>query len=344
MAVDKRGKLVLTYFIISVLLCVSALAHVGYVAEDWSMSGPDANFLESALTPVNIALIIITILAVLLAYYITINTKLYDMCCHVAKRAHTYTPLISWMLRLSLGIALIGAGIDQKLISPLGDASAGIATLQIALGFMLMAGFLTPFAAAASALIYLCGLSTNLYYLGNLEFFAACIAVIAIADWHPGVDHLLGLKYFKAHAKTFVPLILRLGIGIAMLYLAVFEKFMNPLVTETVVYKYALDAAIPVSPAMWVLSTGVIEIAVGLCLLIGLFTRTTSIITFFVLSTTFFYFGEDVYSHITLFAIMSVLVVTGGGKYSLDHLFDPAERELTEKDHQYSHFWRIKIQ
>lgn len=52
--------------------------------------------------------------------------------------------------------------------------------------------------------------------------------------------------------------------------------------------------------------------------MLGLFTRVSAGIAFIVLSLSFFYFGEDVSSHITLFGILSVLFVTQGGAWSLD--------------------------
>jgi hypothetical protein len=35
----------------------------------------------------------------------------------------------------------------------------------------------------------------------------------------------------------------------------------------------------------------------------------------------FFYFGKEVYSHVTLFSLLSVLFVTGRGKISIDSIF-----------------------
>ena len=69
---------------------------------------------------------------------------------------------------------------------------------------------------------------------------------------------------------------------------------------------------------MWVLSTGIIEFIIGLTLVLGAYTRLASAIAFAVLSLSFFYFGEDVASHITLFGILSVLFITQGGKVSVD--------------------------
>jgi uncharacterized membrane protein YphA (DoxX/SURF4 family) len=67
-----------------------------------------------------------------------------------------------------------------------------------------------------------------------------------------------------------------------------------------------------------VLSAGAVECLVGILLVLGFKTRLISAIAFAILTLSFFFFGEDVYSHITLFGILSVLFVSGAGKMSVD--------------------------
>jgi uncharacterized membrane protein YphA (DoxX/SURF4 family) len=69
---------------------------------------------------------------------------------------------------------------------------------------------------------------------------------------------------------------------------------------------------------MWVLSAGLIELAVGLALLLGWHTRTAAAIAFIVLSASFFYFSESVYSHVTLFATLSIIFILGAGSHGID--------------------------
>ena len=76
-----------------------------------------------------------------------------------------------------------------------------------------------------------------------------------------------------------------------------------------------MTAAIPVSGAMWVLSAGIIELAVGLLLIIGFRPRLVSAVAFLVLTASFFFFKEAVYSHITLFGTLSVVFASGGKKF-----------------------------
>jgi uncharacterized membrane protein YphA (DoxX/SURF4 family) len=99
-----------------------------------------------------------------------------------------------------------------------------------------------------------------------------------------------------------------------------------PHVSELVVQKFALTQYIPVSAAMWVFAVGMIELVVGVLLLIGFQVRLVSIITFTILIVTFFFFKEDVYSHVTLFGTLSVLMITGAGPLSLDRIRYPQTR------------------
>ncbi|MCA9050447.1 MAG: DoxX family protein, partial [Planctomycetaceae bacterium] len=112
--------------------------------------------------------------------------------------------------------------------------------------------------------------------------------------------------------------VLRLAMGFTMIWLAVTEKALNPRVSEAVVIDFGLESVIPVSSAMWVFSVGVIELAVGLVLVLGLFTRTFAFIAFVVLTLSFFYFKEDVAGHVTFFGTLLIMMITGAGQGSLD--------------------------
>jgi uncharacterized membrane protein YphA (DoxX/SURF4 family) len=321
------GKL---FFIIGILFLSFqfSFSHVGYVvpeSEREKFAGSDLNFLFRALKdPFNVLLIFLTIVLVLFIYFLLKRNKLFmNYVDNIEKKAESYYELTSWMLRLGLGIAFIGAGIAKVLISPLLSISSPFPFLEILLGFLFLLGFLLTPAILISIILFLFALSKNFYLLGNLEVLASLIALLILSQPKPGLDDLLGVPSFLSlkSLKDFVPLILRIGIGGAMMFLAVYEKFLNPHLSEIVVHNYHLTSIIPVSPEMWVLSAGIIEFLVGLFLFLGFKTRLASAVAFVVLSLSFFYFGEEVYSHVTLFSVLSVLFVTGGGKISIDNTF-----------------------
>lgn len=302
-----------------------AEAHVRYLIDEQTadkVSGSDYSFLLNAITdPKNLALITWTIAGLILIIIASTKIKiLKNKLKLISEKADSYLVFTPWMLRLSLGIALIGSGSAMNLISPALPGYEVFSTIQVFLGFLVMAGFLVVPASISAIAIYVYAIFQDIYIIGNLDFLAVAIALLVLDNEKPGLDDLLGMPKISpfCHFKKFVPFILRLGIGGAMMYLAIYEKILNPHLSELIVLGFNLQNVIPVSTEMWVFSAGVIEFIIGLFLALGAFTRINSAIAFVVLSLSFFYFGEDVASHITLFGILSVLFVTEGGKLSLD--------------------------
>lgn len=318
-----------TYSLVISALVISSLpnaahAHVRYLVAD-PVVGADWNFLFSALSdPLNIGLIIGTIVVLVIATFAAYRIP---MCRReltvIRNNADSYMPLTPWMLRLSIGIALIGAGVADVLVSPVLTIASGLLSFaQVLLGFMLLTGFLVMPAAFAALVLFLTAVFQDWYVLGNLDFAAIALALLILDNERPGIDDIIGMPNMSPirSLKAFVPLILRIGVGGAMIFLALFEKVFNPRMSEDIVVNFGLIDVIPVSPEMWVLSAGVIELAIGILILVGLRVRFIATVAFVVLGLSFFYFNEAVWSHITLFGALSVLFVTRGGKWSIDHL------------------------
>lgn len=313
----------------TILLPISIVsAHVRYlVGNEYVVknSGTDYPYLLSVFEEnINIILMVVTLLVAVIVWLLFKKQPVCRNACNkVAERADSYTVFIPWMLRLSLGIALIGSGISGYLISPALSGVDIYSSLQIFIGFLIMAGFMVIPATAVAIFLYIQGIMMDPYIFGNLDFAMTALALLVLDNEKPGLDHLLGFpKMSPLRAlKKLAPLILRIGIGGSMIYLAIYEKLLNPHISEIVVNDFGLLNVIPVSAQMWVFSAGIIELLIGLLLLFGYYTRVSAAIAFVVLSLSFFYFNEDVASHITLFGILSALFVTRGGWLSLDYLF-----------------------
>jgi len=313
---------------IPVLLLLALLpivsAHVGYVLppEDITANaGGDALWLMQPLwNPLYLSLMIGTIIVALGVYFlVSRNERFRDWASGLEAWSGTYTEFLPWIARLGLGIVLIGAGTGGVLLSPAAPVAL-FNVIQILLGFLLLAGLLTGIITWLVLALYAYGVFLHPYLLGNLDIAALCVAILAFGSSRPGIDDLFGLRFFGAlsRLRAYAPTILRVGIGVAFAFLAVYEKLLNPHLSELVVQRYELMGVIPVTAAMWVLAAGLIELAVGVALFVGLRTRLFAAIAFGVLSLSFFYFSEAVYSHITLFATLSILFVTGGGPLSID--------------------------
>jgi uncharacterized membrane protein YphA (DoxX/SURF4 family) len=319
----RKAKYLL--LVVALFITNTTHAHVRYLIDEETVdefSGTNFDFLLDAIRdPKNIALMIWTIAATIILIFACMKVKLLkNKLRSISEKADSYLIFTPWMLRLALGIALIGSGASMNLISPALYGYTGFGTIQILLGFLIMAGFLVIPASLAAIGVYIYALFQDVYILGNLDFLAVAVALLVLDNERPGLDDLLGMPKISpfSNFKKFVPLILRIGIGGAMIYLALYEKIFNPNLSELIVIGFNLQNVVPVSVEMWVLSTGLIELLIGVMLILGMFTRIVSAIAFIVLSLSFFYFGEDVASHITLFGILAVLFITEGGKVSID--------------------------
>jgi len=331
---DTHGRLSPLFFLLCFITIATitmsstfVAAHVGYVLtkeEFQEAKGQDMQFLNQAMTVTYILLAIITLIFSVGLYFLVpkipfVKKKLLAM----EQRLESYEEFLPWIARLGVGIALIGAGSSSVLVSPTLPASM-FGTAQIFLGFLLLAGLATPIAALGVVVIYFIALTHSSYLIGNLDLLTLTIAIIILGNGRPGLDDIFSFTTINFEkCKKYTPLVLRLGIGIAMCYLAVYEKLLNPHTSALVVQNFNLMNVIPVSTPMWVTAAGIVELAVGLALLVGFRTRLFSAIAFLVISLSFFYFGEQVYSHITLFATLSALFITGSGKWSIDALITP---------------------
>ncbi len=314
----------LPLWVTAIFIPTTAFAHVGYVvkAEEAHQNfGIDFPYLLEPLHHSgNLALMLGTIILCSALYFFlsrkNTNPKFKKAVQHLIQKAKTYENLTPWIMRLSLGIALIGAGTTATLISPLLGNFPEFSLLQNITGFLLLTGFLLTPATLLAMALFIIALSKNIYLLGGLDFLALAIALLISADPKPGIDDLIGIPFASPLKKLrpWIPFILRIGIGGSMIFLALYEKILNPHFSALVVKAYHLNQIIPVSTQMWVLSVGLIELALGFAIVIGFKTRLFAIIAFMVLTVTFFFFKEAVHPHVTLFGTLSLLIIVTQNK------------------------------
>jgi uncharacterized membrane protein YphA (DoxX/SURF4 family) len=256
-----------------------------------------------------------------------------------------YDDLVPWMLRLSLGLPILGAGFTgYRFAPPLAFdpvANPALRVLLIGVGFCLLVGLATRIVATAGLVLYLATLLANPIALLALEYLPGLLAIVVLGGGRPSADHILqsvagteGTLYGRVdpvhHIKRwlddrtrpyvpYVPVVLRVGLGVAFVYLGVTQKLADPGPGLAVVEKYDLTAVVPVDPGVWVLGAGLVETAVGLALVAGLFTRATATVGFLMLTLTLFGLPDDpVLAHVTLFGMTSALFTLGGGPGSVD--------------------------
>jgi len=322
------------------------LAHVSYVVDPEklkSLAGTDWDFLLSPLRDsFYITLILGTVALTLLLFILGERVASFRNACRgMHNRFLLYRSFVPLILRTSLGIALIVAGTKQAIYLPNvpGDA---VSTIEVMLGFCLVIGFFVRPCGIGALAIFFYGLYTSHYLLGTMESAAAALLVAAYGADKPSADDVLQVdllgempepiwKILREHVGP----LLRLGLGATMIWLAITEKVFMPRVSEAVVIDFKLESVIPVSSAMWVFTVGVLELAVGLLLVVGFFTRTWSIVAFLLLTLSFFYFKEEVAGHVTFFGVLMVLMITGAGRFSLDSLIAHRTRQVVGTDSPY---------
>ncbi|MFB6251228.1 MAG: DoxX family protein [Halobellus sp.] len=326
----------------------SAVAHVDYVTEETTPGTVGELFAAVFSSPLALALLGgggIAVVAATLGY-LRFSGSLQDI--EVARRTlASYRPYLPWMLRLSIGLPLVGAGFAGYLFSPSVPASARL--LQVGIGFLLLFGLATRLTALAGLLTYgwaLSGQFPELLLAG--EYVAGFLGIFIVGPGQPSADMMLRrmvategtiLSRFQGLpkpedllsaiglTKAAAPLSIRAFLGANFIYLGVVQKWLQPTQAAAVVTKYDLTAVVPVSPELWVFGAGLTEAAVGVLLLTGTLTRGAAAAAFLILTTTLFGLPDDpVLAHITLFGLSSALMVTGGGRFSIDATVVPAIR------------------
>jgi uncharacterized membrane protein YphA (DoxX/SURF4 family) len=186
------------------------------------------------------------------------------------------------------------------------------------------------------------------------EYVAGFLAILVVGPGQPSADMLLQrlvvtdgtlLSRFRGVdtpgdllarvgvGRESAPVFLRVFLGLNFLYLGVSQKWLEPGQAAAVVEKYELVSVIPVSPELWIFGAGLVEAAVGVAFVTGTFTRGAAAAGFVLLTTTLFGLPDDpVLAHVTLFGLSSALMVTGGGRFSLDTSIVPALRRRLDPE------------
>ncbi|HEX3218776.1 MAG TPA: DoxX family protein [Candidatus Limnocylindria bacterium] len=246
-------------------------------------------------------------------------------------RAEGYWPFVPWMLRLSGGLLLLGAGTTRVLFAP-DVAPEGLPYILLtAIGFFLLLGVGVRVAAAAGLVIYAIGLWIQPALVEIWDVTGALAAVVVAGAGRPSLDDLLrttvrtppdpsrDAETEVARHHDLVALIVRLGLGGSLLASGVVDKLLVYNRALDTVAHYHLTSVIPVDPGMWVIGAALVESGLGLVIIAGLLTRASAILAFLVLTLALFGLPDDpVIAHVGLFGLSSVLVVTGGGRWSVD--------------------------
>lgn len=324
-------------------LLTRALAHIQYVTDDAGAPVRAVEFAVRVLSRPSNALLFggVGLLGGLgLLAYLWLRPTIPDLAV-LRETLRDYTDLVPWMLRLAMGLPLVGAGFAGYYFSPV--VQGGPRLLLLGLGFFLLFGLATRLTAAVALVAYLVGLARNPGMLLAMEYVPGLLAILVLGPGRPSADHMLGRilvadgtylgrlglvsKPMGLAAAVFDPVtdyaatIARVGLGVTFVYLGLVEKLAAPGRALLVVQKYDLTAVVPVDPGAWVLGAGLAEIALGTLLIAGLATRAVAAAAFVVFTLTMFGLPDDpVLAHVTMFGLASAVFTLGSGPLALDRL------------------------
>jgi len=323
----------------------SAAAHVEYVTPGGDPIPVLPWLIDALTTPFILAVLIGGFLATVagLAGYLYIRPFPADIAAF-RQAMDDYEDLLAWLLRLSMGMPMIAAGFEGYLFSPAVELPypTALRLFGISVGFFLLFGLATRVTAVWALFVYLVALPYHPQLLLAFEYIPGLLAVALVGGGRPSADAVIARMadddktvysdfdpFYRRVAVPFAerirpyteltPVILRVGIGIAFIYLGITQKLMRPGDALAVVDHYNLTAVVPVAPELWVIGAGLTEALVGVMLIAGAFTRGFSLVAFGLFTTTLFGLPDDpVVAHISLFGLVSALLITGGGRYSVD--------------------------
>lgn len=263
----------------------------------------------------------------------------------VQRALEGYRPVVPLLLRLSVGIPLVGGvlgGYYFTPVVPLSQMGAGpvVRTALIGIGFCIIVGVLVRPAALAGLGAYLLGLAGDPAFLLASEYLAGFTVLLLLGAGAPSASHVLEtvattegstlgrfaplwrvrrlLDTLLAPWQPLVPVVIRVSFGVMLVYLGVTQKLLNPGLALAVVEHYDLTAVVPVTPAVWVVGVAFGEIVLGVALVAGVFTRVAAFATFGVLTVTLFGLPDDpALVHLSLFGLALVLLITGGRRTTL---------------------------
>ena len=309
------------------------LAHVDYVTDPEASADPIGFLMDALADPGNLLILGVGALVVLTLVPAWARWRpMEDARLRFLERADGYDEYLPWMVRLSVGLVLIGSGLSRVLFMPTVDAGGLVALLLTACGFLLLLGLAVRPAALVALGAYVITFVSNRELVMMLDVAGGLSVAALLGPGRPSLDDLLRAAFPRgpgARAATrnvvrgrnddLVPLVVRLGLGGAFAASGIADKLLIYEQALAAVERYRLTDLVPVAPELWVVGAVLIETALGVAIILGVLTRFSATLGFAVLTLALFALPDDpVIAHVGLFGLCSVLVVTGAGRWSLD--------------------------
>ena len=229
-------------------------------------------------------------------------------------------PWIPRLLGIHLGVALLALAATGAFMTPANDHLDGaggnaLLLVEAALGIWLVTGFnLRPAAVLVLGLGPALALVAGPTALGECANLAAVAAFLVVVP--PGPDAFGAARPTRAQLRLAL-LLLRLGVGTALVVLAFSEKLTNPgMAIDTLQHYPALDVfslvGIHVSPETFVAIAGATELLFGLLVISGAFPQVAVLVAMVPFNATLLLFGQtEMVGHLPVYGVFLALLVYG---------------------------------
>lgn len=231
-------------------------------------------------------------------------------------------PWVPRILGVHLGVTLLALAATGAFVTPSveldGATGAALLLAEAAVGVWLVSGFRIRAAAALTlalgpALAVFAG-PVALLECANLAAVAAFLVVLP-----SGEDGHGRVAADPATLRTAL-LVLRLGVGVALVSLAFSEKFTNPaMATHTLEEFPALDVfalvGVDLAPATFVAVAGAVELLFGLLVISGAMPQVAVLVAMVPFNATLALFGQtELVGHLPVYGFFLALLVYGSNE------------------------------
>ena len=319
--------------VLSFLSPPAGFAHENYVLPqeniDRGMNDWSVNVFDALRDPHNLAISLSVagiLFVVFVLYYFFFSSKLGIL---IDRKVRRLEPIGHALLRIALGVSFLASAYFSSYLGPelpLSSLPLGalLRPVLFVTGVLLIFGFLTKIAGALGLItMLLSAVVYKDYMLSYLNYFGVCAAFFLFGSRAFSIDHYI-FKTSSAFREKWreweLPLV-RVTYGISILYPAIVVKLLHPSIILEIVEKYHMDQIswlFPSDPLLISLGTGLAQIVVGICIIVGFETRLNALATFVLYLLSVLFFQEAVWPHYILLALAFYLVVNDGGGWSVD--------------------------
>ncbi|MEZ0579246.1 hypothetical protein [Nocardioides sp. MH1] len=229
-------------------------------------------------------------------------------------------PWVPRLLGIHLGVALLALAATGAFVTPSNDhlhgaAGGSLLLVEAALGIWLISGYQVRHAA-----LVVLGLGPALGFVAGFTALGECANLAAVAAFlvvvPPGRDEYGAARPSAARLRLGL-LLLRVGVGTALIVLAFTEKLTNPaMALDTLDHYPSLDVfglvGIHLAPETFIVIAGATELLFGLLIISGALPQVAVLVAMVPFNATLLLFGQpELVGHLPVYGVFLALLVYG---------------------------------